>query len=123
MKCGYELVLILLLAAPTAWCEQPQKEVIKVCNITLTPQAKEADFTVVYRFEMKNGRATKIQRMKDDFLSGRDVVACISEWRIPSLLGVGVAEFTYKHDQGWVVVAVTGRNFSREVRNSDASPD
>lgn len=70
------------------------------CQIPVPHALQDASFTVVYKFETKDGKPVNIRKVKNDFLPDSKFVACISRWTIPGT-SQGVATFSRKPTEGW----------------------
>jgi hypothetical protein len=70
------------------------------CQVPVPHALQDASFTVVYKFETKDGKPVNIRKVKNDFLPDSKFVACISRWTIPGT-SQGVATFSRKPAEGW----------------------
>jgi hypothetical protein len=110
------LAFVMYLCCPAyAYPGNSSEDAVTPCQISVPLGAREATFTVVYRFRTKEGRPVNIRRVKNDFLKDEEFAACISRWTLPSLSGVGVAEFSYKTGEGWTKVIVSGKGFKKSL--------
>ncbi len=78
------------------------------CQVRVPRQLQDAAFTVVYKFETKDGKPVNITRVKNDFLRDDEFTACISSWTVPSM-PKGVATFAWTATDGWTM-NVSGQN-------------
>jgi hypothetical protein len=72
------------------------------CQIRVPRELQDAPFTVVYKFETKEGKPVNITRMKNDSLRDDEFTACISRWIVPSM-PKGVATFVWNATDGWTM--------------------
>jgi hypothetical protein len=70
------------------------------CQVPLPHALQDVTFTVVYRFEEKNGRPANIKKVKNDFLPDDKFLACMSGWTVPPR-SKGVARFSHTPTGGW----------------------
>lgn len=117
--CAVFFMLALLGSGAFASSSKNAKDVVTPCEISMPPEAKEADFVVLYKFQTKDGKPVNITKVKNDFLKDDDFTACISRWTLPSLTGQGVAEFSYKHAEGWTEITVSGKGFRKSFHFGD----
>jgi hypothetical protein len=75
---------------------------ITSCQIRVPRELQDATFTIVYKFDTKDGRPVNITRVKNDFLQDDEFAACISRWKVPSM-AKGVATFAWNAVQGWTM--------------------
>jgi hypothetical protein len=115
------LLLVILSSRAFASSEKVTPDVVTPCEISMPREVREADFVVVYKFETKEGKPTNIKKVKNDFLKDDDFAACIAGWMLPSLTGHGLAEFSYKHAEGWTEITVSGKGFKKSLHlNNDS---
>lgn len=72
------------------------------CPIRVPRELQDATFTVVYKFETKDGKPVNITRVKNDFLKDDAFTACISHWMVASM-SKGVATFAWNAAEGWTM--------------------
>jgi hypothetical protein len=75
---------------------------INSCLVRVPRELQDAPFTVVYKFETKEGKPVNITRVKNDFLRDDEFTACISRWTVPSM-SKGVATFAWNATDGWTM--------------------
>ena len=112
-KCVILISVLLLCSVPCVSSDKPLKEAITPCRISVPREAREATFVVLYKFQMRDGKPVDIRKVKNDFLKDGEFTACIAGWRIPSLSGEAVAEFSYKTGEGWTQMTVSGKGFNK----------
>lgn len=122
LRCSFLLCLVLCLGA-FASPKTKAKDVVTPCQISVSPEAKEANFVALYSFDVEAGKPVNILRVKNDFLPDDDFVACISRWKLPSVRGKAQAEFSYKHAVGWTEITVSGKDFRKTLRPDGAQPE
>jgi hypothetical protein len=122
--CAMLLLLLLLLLCSGAFASSKKttKDAVTPCEISVSREAQEANFVVVYKFETKSGKPVNIRKVKNDFLKDDDFTACISRWTLPSLTGEGLAEFSYKHAEGWTEITVSGKGFRKSFHFDTMHP-
>jgi len=117
---GVLFLLVSLFGMATfVSAEKPPKEIITACHINVPHEAREATFVVVYKFETNAGKPVNIRKVKNDFLKDDRFTTCISGWRLPSLIGEGVAEFNYRTGEGWVETTVSGKGYRRSIPSTN----
>jgi hypothetical protein len=114
MRIGH-LLIVMLLASMSAPAQDSTPERLAPCKFPVTRQSQESTFTVVFTFEVKHGRPVAIRRVLNDFLPDADFESCISAWKLPALPGKVTAAFSYKTAEGWTEMAVSGKDFVRQI--------
>lgn len=109
------LLLLGLCSSASVSTVDGAKDVVTPCRISVPREVQEANFVVLYKFETKHGKPVNIRKVKNDFWGDDDFIACISRWTLPSLAGPGVAEFSYKHAEGWMEIAVFGQRIQKVI--------
>lgn len=72
------------------------------CFVRVPPNLQDKVFTVVYKFETKDGKPMNVTKVRNDFLKDDEFTACISQWTIASMHEV-FAEFTWNAAEGWTL--------------------
>ena len=89
-------------------------DVVTLCQIPIPHDLQDARFTLVYTFETTgSGKLIRVTKVMNDFLPDEPFVSCMSRWRLPSLLGKGVAEFSRTPTEGWTEIHVSGKGFDQ----------
>jgi hypothetical protein len=83
------------------------------CLVRVPQELQDSAFTVIYKFETKDGKPVNIIRVKNDVLKDDEFAACISRWTVPSLK-VGYARFTWNPTDGWTL-SVSVKNETNSV--------
>jgi hypothetical protein len=77
-------------------------ERISRCFVRVPQELQDKVFTVVYRFETKNGKPVNITRVNNEYLKDDEFTACITRWTVTSL-SQGLAVFTWNAAEGWML--------------------
>ena len=109
------MLLVALLAQAKARGEEPEERITYCGDVVLSNVPKEATFTVVYVFRVKQGRALNIREVHNPFLPKDAFVSCISGWRLPKIRGSVTASFFYERAEGWTETTVSGKGFRRDI--------
>jgi hypothetical protein len=106
------ILLFFLACAPSEGSSTGN--VVKTCQIEVPHNLQDASFTLTYRFETtKRGKLIHITKIRNDFLPDAPFHTCMSQWRLPSVSGHGVAEFTRTPTEGWTEIHISAKGFDQ----------
>jgi len=107
------MILVFLLACVSSEGSSTEN-IVKPCQIEVPHNLQDASFTLAYRFETtKQGKLINITRVRNDFLPDAPFHACMVQWKLPSVSGHGVAEFTRTPTEGWKEIHISGKGFDQ----------
>ena len=107
-------VALIFSVACVSQVKSSSGDVVKPCQIAVPHNLQDATFTLTYKFETtKHGKLINITRVRNDFLPDHPFSSCMAQWRLPSISGQGIAEFTRTRTEGWTVIHVSGRGFDQ----------
>ena len=106
------ILALLLIGAPSEG--SPKGNEVRLCKIEVPHNLQDASFTLAYRFETtRQGKLIHITKIRNDFLPDAPFHACMAQWRLPSVSGQGVAEFSRTPTEGWTEIHISGRGFDQ----------
>jgi hypothetical protein len=116
---NYVFFLALLLFPPQSGISSE----ITFCHFDLPDAIKRANagFNVSYDFEIgEDGKPIRISKLINKYVSEAQIISCLQNW---SFQGVPkgthlVANFYWKHADGWIEVAVSGPDFLHRIKIS-----
>ena|ERR1700704_5550766 len=89
-------------------------DVITLCRIAVPHNLEDATFILTYKFEVTtHGKPINVTKVKNAFLPDQPFSSCMAHWRLPSISGQGVAEFTRTPTEGWKEIHVFGEGFDQ----------
>jgi len=112
------LIFSLFLVTPP---QQRFTSEVAFCNFELPDEIKRANasFNVSYSFEInEKGEPVKIVKLHDDYVGEDKVASCLSNWRFHGFRKGGqiLANFYWKHGEGWAYVSVSGPEFVQKIK-------
>jgi HEAT repeat protein len=88
------------------------RNLLKPCQIEVPHNLQDASFTLAYSFETtRQGKLIHIRKVRNDFLPDEPFHTCMAQWKLPSVSGHGVAEFTRTPTEGWKEIHISGKGF------------
>jgi hypothetical protein len=111
-------VLLAVLPVSPRASESGQQLEIKVCDFAVPPELAKsnATFTAIYSVEVdRNGRPTKIEKVKNDFLQDDPFAICIRSWILPAKNKRLLVSFEWRHGQGWTQLTISGDDLSYRI--------
>jgi len=103
-------ILVFLLACTSS--EGSTGNIVKPCQIEVPHNLQDASFTLAYSFETtKQGKLIHIRKVRNDFLPDAPFHTCVAQWKLPSVSGHGLAEFTRTPTEGWKEIHISGKGF------------
>lgn len=118
VRWTYQTLLIPMILMASLACVPSVKtgtgDVVTLCRITVPRNLQDATFTLTYKFETAaHGKLINVTRVKNDFLPDQPFSSCMAHWRLPSISGQGVAEFSRTPTEGWTEIHVSGKGFDQ----------
>ena len=121
MKRAFQTLLIPVILIACLACVPSVKtgtcDVVTLCQIAVPHNLQDATFAVTYKFKTTaHGKIINIIKVKNDFLPDQPFSSCMAQWRLPSISGQGVAEFSRTPTEGWNEIHISGKGFDKSFR-------
>jgi hypothetical protein len=113
---------LLLMALPQlgwAGIANEHELEVDVCDFGVPKEIAQANasFPVVFTVQVgEDGRALKVERVKNDFLTDKPFVSCIKDWTLPRSSRSLVVTFNWKHAEGWTEIAISGEEVNYRIK-------
>jgi hypothetical protein len=112
----------LLMALPQlvgAGITKERELEVDVCDFGVPNEIAQANasFPVVFKVQVgEDGRALKVEKVKNDFLTDEPFVSCIKDWTLPRGSRPLVVTFDWKHAEGWTEIAISGDEVNYRIK-------
>jgi len=112
----------LLMALPQfvwAGIAKERELEVDVCDFGVPKEIAQANasFPVVFTVQVgEDGRALKVEKVKNDFLTDKPFVSCIKDWTLPRSSRSLVVTFNWKHAEGWTEIAISGDEVNYRIK-------